>query len=217
LAPSVRAYLDQSLDWLSFGLRRAGRAEGVDSRMAAVMELLERHEVRTALDVGCNIGAFSFALARRGISTLGVEDNPHYYRTALYAARRLRITNFALLVCQVNDETLWLLPQADLVLFLSVWHHTVRSLGLERASRFVTGLWERTGWALLFETGEREMPAEFGLPEMDPDPRSWIDSYLTSVCPGGTVEHLGEHRAVAPDGTKCLRNLYAVVRDGAAG
>ena len=42
------------------------------------------------LDVGCNAGFYSFALARRGADVLAIDADEHYLRQARWAARRVR-------------------------------------------------------------------------------------------------------------------------------
>jgi hypothetical protein len=56
------------------------------------------------------------------------------------------------------------------------------------------------------------MTADYGLPAMTPDARTWLAGYLQRTCPGGRVEHLDRHRAFDPAGRPCERNLFAVVR-----
>jgi hypothetical protein len=70
----------------------------------------------------------------------------------------------------VNTETTCLLPHTDVVLLLSVWHHWVKVYGFESATQILSGLWERCNKVLFFETGENEMPADFGLPSMGDSP-----------------------------------------------
>src|ERR1700712_3839023 len=41
------------------------------------------------LDVGCNAGFYSFELARRGASVLGIDVDAHYLDQARWAARQL--------------------------------------------------------------------------------------------------------------------------------
>jgi hypothetical protein len=65
---------------------------------------------------------------------------------------------------------------------------------------------------MFFDTGEDEMPPSFGLPEMTPDTRTWLEGYLSSTCAGSEVRHLGTHAAFDADGNPCRRNLFAVVR-----
>jgi tRNA (mo5U34)-methyltransferase len=40
----------------------------------------------SALDIGCNAGFYSFALARRGAHVLAIDSDPHYLRQARWAA-----------------------------------------------------------------------------------------------------------------------------------
>ena len=56
------------------------------------------------------------------------------------------------------------------------------------------------------------MPDSFDLPAMTPDPRAWLEGYLTATCPDSRVEHLGAHAAFDADGNPCERHLLAVVR-----
>lgn len=200
----------QPLPWL--GLDRARRDTGSEARFAAILPLLRELDVRTAVDVGCNVGWFSFRLAEAGIATVGVESDPRYYRTALYAARRVGRRDVGFLVLEVDERTVDLLPNADCVLFLSVWHHVVKRAGLDAATALLGRLWERTRTVLVFETGEREMGPEYRLPAFDPEPAAWLERYLAAACPGGSVRQLGRHPAFAPDGRACSRSLVAVVR-----
>ena len=199
----------QALPWLDVPGKRAA---GSDSRWRAIAPVLEQTGARTALDLGCNVGFFTIKMAQAGIATVGVESHPTFYRTAVYATRRLRLRNVGILSLTLAPETVGLLPAVDAVLFLALWHHLVRSHGLAEATTMLEAIWSRTKQALVFETGEREMPPSYGLPPMTPDPASWLAGYLERACEGGEVTSLGTHPAVAPDGTECLRNLLAVVR-----
>jgi SAM-dependent methyltransferase len=198
----------QALPWLELPGKRAA---GSGSRWQAIAPVLEQAEARTALDLGCNVGFFTFKMAQAGIATVGVESHPTFYRTALYATRQLRLRNVGILVLALAPETVGLLPAADAVVFLALWHHLVRSHGLDEATSMLETIWARTKHVLVFETGENEMPASYGLPRM-PDPGTWLARYLGRTCAGADVAHLGMHAAVAPDGTECERNLFAVVR-----
>ena len=199
----------QALPWLDVPGKRAA---GSDSRWHAIAPLLERAEARTALDLGCNVGFFTLKLAQEGIAAVGVESHPTFYRTALYAKRRLGLTNVGFLVLTLTPATVELLPEVDVVVFLALWHHLVRTHGLDEATAMLEAIWRRTRRMLVFETGENEMPASYGLPPMAPDPRTWLADYLARACEGGEVVHLGLHSAQAPDGAECGRNLFAVLR-----
>jgi hypothetical protein len=129
------------------------------------------------------------------------------------AVKRLRLQNVACLDLEVTPATVSLLPSTDAVVFLSVWHHMVRHLGLAGASDVLGQLWAGTRQLLFFDTGELEMPARYRLPDMSPNPRRYLHTYLAEQCPDGRVEHLGQHAAFTPQGRPCLRNLFVVVRE----
>jgi tRNA (mo5U34)-methyltransferase len=77
-----------------------------------------------ALDIGCNAGFYSLALAQRGAGVLGIDVDPHYLRQAKWARAQFGVDpkRFSLAQMQVYD--LARLPDAfDAVLFLGVLYH----------------------------------------------------------------------------------------------
>jgi tRNA (mo5U34)-methyltransferase len=75
------------------------------------------------LDVGCNAGFYSFALARRGADVLAIDADEHYLRQARWAARQFELAE------RIEFERLQVYDLArrdehfDLVLFLGVLYH----------------------------------------------------------------------------------------------
>jgi SAM-dependent methyltransferase len=188
-----------------------------------MVPLLDRHGVRSAVDVGCGSGWYPLKLAERGVRSVGVEKRPGLVRRALYARKKADLVYAGFLVMLVEPESVALIPAADCVLLLAVWHHWVRDFGFDRATTMLASVWEKAGKLLFFETGEAEIPASWGFPEMVPDPRTWLSGWLAKTCPGGEVIHLGFHevgpcpggvRAEGgpPDGSRATRSLFAVVR-----
>jgi len=228
--PHVRGSLDQVIDRARYQLdtfprlayqplpqvHRSGgaREDGVHSRWRAISPLLDETEPETALDVGSQVGFFTLSMAARGIPTTAVEMEPRSYRTLLHVRDRLKLDNVGVLVLRLTPDTMPLLPSADAVLFMSVWHHLVRWHGEPAARAALRTIWARTGRILVFETGENEMPARYHLPEMGPRPQDWIASMLRQECPNATVRFLGLHRAADPYGRPCHRNLFGAVRTG---
>jgi hypothetical protein len=236
----VREGVDDGLDWLRYridsfpsrpilghastaayqplpelGKRVAGRAEGSESRLAAIVEALDRYGISsgTALDLGANNAYFSIALARKGFSSVAVESSPPSYRTAIYAIRRAKLVDkVAVTVSLMTPQNIAALPATDVVLFLSLWHHFVREHGMDTALAMLEEIWAKTNRVLFFEMGEEETPAFFNLPPLEPDARTWITKLLEEHCAGGVVEHLGENQAFAPDQSPVMRSLFAVRR-----
>ena len=77
----------------------------------------------TALDVGCNAGFYSFELARRGASVVGVDLDERYLRQARWARARYGLNDrVELRRTQVYDLARSR-AQYDLILFLGVLYH----------------------------------------------------------------------------------------------
>ena len=215
MADRVRFWIDSVSDpvylpgnHLPRGPGDPSRAQGTSSRWSAIEPFVDELKLRDAADIGCNTGWFTLRLAERGVTTVGVEAHPPYLRTAIYAARRSGLSNVGILSLTINETNVGLLPSVDGVLFLSIWHHLVRSEGFDAATEILRVTWSRTRRALFFETGQSEMEPEYGLPPMVPDPTTWLANYLGEVCDGATLRHLGHHQS----GDDLKRNLFAVVR-----
>lgn len=75
-----------------------------------------------ALDIGCNAGFYSFELARRGASVVGIDSDEHYLRQARWAAERLGVRGV-----EFRRGSVYGLARSaerfDLVLFLGVLYH----------------------------------------------------------------------------------------------
>ncbi len=200
----------------ALGRKDARRSDGTIQRWEVIEERIEGAAIGSAMDVGCQVGYFGFALAAKGVATLGVDFDERSLRIARYAARKTGADRVGFLSMEVSPETVDLLPQVDLGLVLSIWHHWVRSYGLDAATDILNRLWARCRVTMFFETGESEMPAEYGLPRMLPTPQAWLGSYLESTCDGAVVSHLGRFKAFAPGGDNTrdtvLRSLFQVSR-----
>ncbi|HXT35815.1 MAG TPA: class I SAM-dependent methyltransferase [Chloroflexota bacterium] len=204
----------QPLPWI--GLKRARRGHGTVARWKAIESSLDGLAIGSAADIGCSVGYFCIALALKGIPVLGIDMDARSLRIAQYASRKLGTRNAGFSNMLVSPATASLLPNADLIVLTSVWHHWILHYGFDGAGQIMSTVWERCGKVLIFETGEQEMPAEFDLPPMDPSPKVWLENYLASVCPGSTITHLGRFRAFGPGGDEKLyvaeRNLFKVAR-----
>ena len=219
MADSARLLLDsvsdpiyQPVHELGSRYETADRALGTASRWASMQPMILDLAPRTAADIGCNAGWFTLQLGRMGVSTVGVEGHPPYYRTALTAIQRSGLSNVAVMAVELTPETLGLLPSVDCVLFLSVWHHIVRESGLDGATEFLREIWRHTATVMFFETGEYDEFAgtEYNVPSMPPDAQAWLTDYLGSSCERSQVVHLGQHPS--GPGNPATRNLFGIKR-----
>lgn len=207
----------QPLPWV--GIHKAKRGEGTKVRLEAIETSLTGLDIRSGMDIGSNSGYFCFGLAQKGIPMLGIDMDAQNNRIAQYAYGKIGMQTIALSRMVVNTETLRLIPTVDLVLVLSVWHHWVRSYGLDVAGQILSALWEKSGKVLYFETGEDEMTADFDMPDMGGSPQAWLENYLKTICIGSEITLLGQFKAFAPNGDEnrniVYRNLFKIKRKNA--
>lgn len=190
------------------------RDAGSWSRLEQIAKVVAEVGAATAADIGANAGFFSIALAERGLDVAAVEADPRFGRIIAYRARHDGLAGtVALMELTIDARTVDLVPAADAILFLSVWHHLVRRDGVEQAGAALRTLWARAGKVLFFDTGQTEMGPGFRLPDMTPSPRQWIESYLGQQCEHGTVEWLGPHQAFGPRHEPATRELFVVKRE----
>lgn len=120
-----------------------------------------------ALDVGCNAGFYSIALARRGADVVGIDHDPHYLTQAEWAAGvfdvrdRVRFEQRQVYDLARDDDTY------DLVLFLGVLYHLrYPLLGLDIVA-------QRVGRMMIFQSltmpglDVQEPPPDLALSERD--------------------------------------------------
>lgn len=223
-----RAWVDQALDRFHFELDRrpaleyqpmpwlgidsADRDAGTRSRWDAFRPRLGSLGIRTVVDVGCNAGYYPISLGLEGFAAVGVEPDPKLFRLLRYSIHRLGLDRVGALDLAITPLTVRMLPTGDLMIFLSVWHHLVRAHGLDDATRLLEEIWARSERAMLFETGETEIPGHYGLPDFGDDPAGWIKGFLERHCAGSAVEHLGQHDAFDPKRRPCRRNLFLITR-----
>jgi tRNA (mo5U34)-methyltransferase len=77
----------------------------------------------TVLDVGCNAGYYSFALAARGAAVLGIDTEPHFLRQAAWAAAQYGVGERVRFEARSVYDVARLDGGFDLILFLGVFYH----------------------------------------------------------------------------------------------
>jgi tRNA (mo5U34)-methyltransferase len=95
-----------------------------------------------ALDIGCNAGFYSIALAQRGARVLGIDVDMHYLRQARWARDQFGISHEQMELRQMQVYELASLSETfDLVLFLGVLYHLrYPLLALDIVAQRVRGL-----------------------------------------------------------------------------
>jgi tRNA (mo5U34)-methyltransferase len=154
---------------------------------------------RTVLDIGCNAGFYSFALARRGASVLGIDHDPHYLRQARWAAEKLGLSD----AVRFEDRTVYDLRSLgdhfDVILFMGVMYHLrYPLLALDLVANHLGGL-------LVFQT--LTMP---GQQATEPPPDIRLEHRDRLLEPGWPVMAFVEHRMAGDPTNWWLANEAAV-------
>lgn len=146
----------------------------------------------SALDLGCDLGYFTFRLAEAGYVALGVEASPDYVFLARALAEIGRYESATFLRLAIAPDNVAALPACDVVLCLSVFHHWVKHHGPAGAEGMLRQAARRAGRHLVFETGQPEEDARWAgaMAFMGPDSRAWIERCLAGLG-FDLVRHLG--------------------------
>lgn len=111
---------------------------------------------RKVVDVGCNKGEMSYHLIKHGIEVIGIDISP---KEALNPP-----DDYPFIQMNVAEQEIPF--TADVIIFLSVYHHLVYNYGLEKADEVFFKLLSKTKY-LLFDSGH---PQETGIYR-----QSWVN------------------------------------------
>lgn len=199
------------------GITEAKRSIGSISRFNAMKSYLDRHALTngTVVDYGCNVGYFSLSLCREGFRAYGVERDWPSLDIA-YTSARIAKLPFYPVHLMITPQTIDDMPCGDVSICLSVWHHWVREYGMNIATDLLKSLFAKTRKVLFFDTGEREMSADYHLPFADNDPQLWLENYFKQHLSPSGIELLGQFKAFSPKGTEknqsVVRHLFAIAK-----
>ncbi len=181
-------------------------------RLDAINAFLSPDDKPTTLDVGCNLGFFTFNMAKRGGFSIGID----YGRNEILAAKALAfkngIENIAFTHMEITPENASLLPKTDMVICLSIFHHWIRKLGQEKSLEIMRGLAGSTKKYFIFDSGQpNEKNVEWNkyLEFMNPDIGEWAAAYFSELGFTRTIS-LGEFRTSL---SEVPRTLFISIKD----
>jgi hypothetical protein len=165
-----------------------GKGRGTLSRWAAIAPELPTPP-GFAVDIGSHTGFFSLRLAERGFLVLGCEPSRRLVRIATSAADHIHQPSVAFMPIAVDPTNVASLPDADVVLLLSVFHDWCERFGFERSLKMLDVVWQRTRKVLFFEspnTAENTSVRPF-MPPMGASPetaRVYLEQILSGLAQG---------------------------------
>jgi len=160
-----------------------GSGRPCQDRYNAFVAHLPKGKVLSVLDVGCNRGYFVFRMAERGGFCIGIDSDRNEIMFADALAIVHGVSNVVFTTMVVDRKSVEGLPSVDVTICLSIFHHWVRSYGMEAAKDIMRSIAERTESYLVFETGGPEEEAQWTheLSFMQPDSKSWIKDLLFEI------------------------------------
>jgi SAM-dependent methyltransferase len=177
-----------------------------DERSNAIIESLQ--EGSLCLDIGCHTGFFSNEIAKHGIFTIGIDI---YLKDIITARAQYPTQNLQFVQSEIDLQTVSMLPNSDIVLLLSVFHHFVRYYGEEQAILILKKLAEKCNKQFYFETGQpNELEAKWApLMEFMGDTETWTRDFFIDSCGFNKVTVIGEFPAFIKNHN---RKLFLVER-----
>lgn len=190
-----------------YGSRRTGDlTRPCEDRWSKIAPHLEKKAAGSVLDIGCNLGYFSFMTSEKGYTALGI-DLGSFYITACNAIRSAtgaKKTFF--LKANIDGDFLETMPHFDVVFNFSVFHHWVKAYGEEQSKAMMRRLADKCRM-MFFETGQSNEEGtkwQSKLAFMGENPDEWVQSFLKEIG-FNNVQIIGTF----PTGlTKVQRNLY---------
>ncbi len=137
----------------------------------------------SVLDIGCNIGFFSFMAAEKGHFSYGVESD-YFNITSCNAIKQTTNSERVLFTKHLIDpEYINFMPGFDTVINLSVFHHWVKAYGADQAQEMMKALAQKCS-CMIFETGQSNEKGTKWQPLlsfMGDDPKLWIEDFLKDI------------------------------------
>ena len=181
-------------------------------RLNAINKFLPPEAKPTIIDIGCNMGFFTFQIAKRGGFSIGIDYGRNEIMAAKGLASRYSVSNVVFTQMEVTPENSSLLPKVDMVICLSIYHHWVRKLGEEESLRIMRGLAGSARKYFVFDTGQpNEKDVEWNqcMNFIGSDINNWATNYFKELG-FDNVYNLGDYKTSLSD---VPRTLFIAEKD----
>lgn len=126
---------------------RKGR--NTDQKAQVIVDTLLKHEVRSAVDIGCNAGLVTRAMGQAGIFAVGIEQDMN-----LDGVEK-PLAGACLGNIRFSHDVARSLPRFDAATILSVHHHFIREMGDDSAKELIGILGRRVRKLMIFEVSSK--------------------------------------------------------------
>jgi SAM-dependent methyltransferase len=176
-----------------------------EERWAAIADCLDEGDA-TLVDIGCNMGHFTVAAARRGLFAIGIDPMEEAISRARRQHRKVPGCGFVYL--DINLETVGRVPSADVMLCLSVHHYWNRAHG-EAGAWKIIGELARRSRKFFFEPATSHGRYGPDVPPFREHDEAAVAEYVKEgfarVAPGRKVTHV---RTTTSINTENFRSMF---------
>jgi len=184
------------------GLSTQVRADAAYRRLAMILSEYADLSDKRVLDIGCNIGFYSFSLAKRGALTAGLDIRPEYIDIANEIARIYRVSARFINAPVTDGAIRDLESRYNITLCFSVLQWIIAQHGLDYGKQVLRTIYE-TSDALFFDTAVNAGKSCLTCPEGEE--LAFVHQLLRDSTGYRTIEHVGD---VHPYGTDTRYVFY---------
>lgn len=178
----------------------------------------ELDDAGNLLDVACNAGYYSIKAAEKGVWGFGFDISADSLKTAKKRAEERNLSNVVFSQMALDPNNVLVLPDFDVVLCLSVFHHFVRLYGEDDAKSILVRLFSKSKKKMFLQ-----IPSKIGKYTKDFSVdfcgnEQLIRRYVKNIfkdIDGCRVDYIGKNVEKPP--TEEYRYLYAVIQTKAEG
>jgi len=137
----------------------------------------------SVLDIGSNVGFFSFKLAEKGNFVIAMERSLLFHEIANAAMKAINFTNVNFYRIGLTPQNVRTLPRCDVVLLLSVFHQWCLEFGEQQALDMLRCIADKADQKFFFETGQPDAASARylkALPKMR-EPKEWLLTLFQSM------------------------------------
>lgn len=181
----------QPLPWV--GINNAQiRGEATYDRWEAIKPAIPSNAA-TLKDVGCCVGFFCHKASEElKLFSIGIDSDSRFIRIARHVANsKFNSSDETFLELAINPRNVSLIPDTDITILFSVWHHWVYDFGLDSATQMLKETWRSTNMVLFFESGEEEIQEEFNI-DFNGNAKLWLVEYLARELVDSQVDVIGD-------------------------